>query len=75
MGMVACSAIADDSAALKELAPTGTLRVAIAVGPAASALWTVRDPVTGKPRGIPVDLGTAMAQKLKVPIELLEYAS
>lgn len=66
---------ADDGVALKELAPNGTLRVAIAVGPAASALWTVRDPVTGKPRGVPVDLGTALAQKLKVPIELVEYAA
>ena len=40
---------------------------AIAVGPAASALWTVRNSATGKPRGVPVTLGTAMAQQLKVP--------
>jgi hypothetical protein len=35
---MATSAGADDSAAIRELAPTGKLRVAIAVGPAASAL-------------------------------------
>src|SRR5262249_28249095 len=70
---MAGSAAADD--AIKELAPTGKLRVAIAVGPAASALWCVRDPATGKARGVPVELGTALAQKLKVPVELVEYDS
>ena len=62
-------------APLNELAPMGKLRVAIAVGPAASALWTVRDPQTGRPRGVPVDLGTALAQKLGVPVEFVEYES
>jgi polar amino acid transport system substrate-binding protein len=60
---------------IKELAPTGKLRVAVAVGPAASALWCVRDPATGKPKGVPVELGTALAQKHNVPIELVEYDS
>jgi polar amino acid transport system substrate-binding protein len=64
---------ADDT--IKELAPTGKLRVAVAVGPAASALWCVRDPATGKPKGVPVELGTALAQRLKVPVELVEYDS
>jgi polar amino acid transport system substrate-binding protein len=67
--------MATNDAASRELAPTGKLRVAIAVGPSASALWTVRDPATGKPKGVPVELGTAMAQKLGVPVELVEYAS
>jgi polar amino acid transport system substrate-binding protein len=67
--------MAVDNAASKELAPTGKLRVAIAVGPSASALWTVRDAATGKPKGVPIELGTAMAQKLGVPVELVEYAS
>jgi polar amino acid transport system substrate-binding protein len=67
--------MATNEAANRELAPTGKLRVAIAVGPSASALWTVRDPATGKPRGVPVDLGTAMAAKLGVPVELVEYPS
>src|SRR5258705_1760576 len=61
--------------AIKELAPTGKLRVAIAVGPAASALWCVRDPATGKARGVPTELGIALAQTLKVPVELIEYDS
>jgi polar amino acid transport system substrate-binding protein len=75
MAMVSGGVAANDNAAVKELAPTGKLRVAIAVGPTPSALWTVRDAATGKPRGVPVDLGTALAQKLNVPVELVEYAA
>jgi polar amino acid transport system substrate-binding protein len=70
---MATSAAADDGAALKELAPTGKLRVAIAVGPAPSALWCIRDPASGKPKGVPIELGTAMAGNLKVPVQLVEY--
>jgi polar amino acid transport system substrate-binding protein len=33
------------------LAPTGNLRVAVAVGSAISAVWTMRDAETGEPRG------------------------
>ena len=64
-----------NDAAMKELAPTGKLRVGIAVGPSASALWTVRDAATGRPKGVPIELGTAMAKKLGVPVELVEHAS
>ena len=69
--------MADDTmdAARKELAPTGTLRVGIAVGPSGSPLWTTRDPKTGKPHGVTVDLGTALAKKLGVPVEMVEHAS
>ena len=67
--------MASNDAASRELAPTGKLRVAIAVGPSASALWTVRDAATGRPKGVPVELGTALAGKLGVPVELVEYAS
>jgi polar amino acid transport system substrate-binding protein len=58
-----------------DIAPTGTLRVAVAVGPAASAFWTTRDPSTGKPRGVTVDLAKAAADKLHVPLRLVEYQS
>jgi polar amino acid transport system substrate-binding protein len=66
-------AMADDSAALKELAPTGKLRVAIAVAPAPSALYVVKDEASGKYRGVSVDLGTEMAAKLGVPVEFVPY--
>jgi polar amino acid transport system substrate-binding protein len=65
----------DNAAVLRELAPTGKLRVGIAVGPAGSALWATRDPATGEPRGVTVELGRALAQKLGVPAELVVHAS
>jgi polar amino acid transport system substrate-binding protein len=57
----------------KELVPTGTLRVAIAVAPQPSALYTLKDGTTGKFRGVTVDLGSALAKKLGVPVEFLPH--
>jgi polar amino acid transport system substrate-binding protein len=58
---------------IKELIPTGKLRVAIAIAPAPSALYAVRDSTTGKFRGVTVDLGAALARKLGVPVEFLPH--
>jgi polar amino acid transport system substrate-binding protein len=66
------TAEADESAAKRELAPTGTLRVAIAVGPAPSALYAVKD-AGGGYRGVTVELGTALAGKLGVPVAFVAY--
>ena len=60
---------------LRELAPTGTLRVAIGVGPTASAFYCTRDPLSGRPRGVAVDLGAELSRMLRVPIEYVEYQS
>lgn len=60
---------------VRDIAPTGSLRVAVAVGPAASAFWATRDPATGKPRGVTVELGKAAAENLGVPLHLVEYPS
>jgi polar amino acid transport system substrate-binding protein len=74
--LLAGGAVAQDrQSALEELAPTGKLRVAIGVGPAASASWAVKDPTTGEPRGVTVDLGKALAAKLGVPLAFVLYAS
>jgi polar amino acid transport system substrate-binding protein len=62
-----------DPAVMRELVPTGTLRVAIAVAPAPSALYAVKDDATGKFRGVTIDLGTALAKKLGVPVEFLPH--
>jgi polar amino acid transport system substrate-binding protein len=75
MTLLAGGGAADETALRNELAPTGRLRVAVAVGPAPSALWAVRDAATGKPRGVTVTLGSAMAEKLNVAVALVEYAS
>ena len=55
------------------IAPTGSLRVAIAVGPAASTFWATRDPASGPARGVTVELAKAAAAKLRVPLKLVEY--
>jgi polar amino acid transport system substrate-binding protein len=68
----ACAAGAEGA---RDIAPTGTLRVAVAVGPAASAFWATRDPATGKPRGVTVELAKAAADRLRVPLQLVEYLS
>ncbi|HWV54176.1 transporter substrate-binding domain-containing protein [Pseudorhodoplanes sp.] len=65
------AAVAND-AAIKQLAPGEALRVAIAVGPAPSALYAVRD-ASGKPRGVAVDLGAALAKKIGKPVQYVEY--
>jgi polar amino acid transport system substrate-binding protein len=64
-----------DAGDARDVAPTGTLRVAIAVGPAASAFWATRDPATGKPGGVTVELAKAAADRLHVPLQLVEYLS
>jgi polar amino acid transport system substrate-binding protein len=66
------SAQADDAAVRRELVPTGKLRVAIAVSPSASALYVVKD-ANGAFHGVSVDIGTAMAKKLGVPVEFVPY--
>jgi polar amino acid transport system substrate-binding protein len=66
---------AETIAVRKELAPTGRLRVGIAVGPTVGAGNVAMDVATGRPRGIAVDLGTELAGKLGVPIEFVPYPS
>jgi polar amino acid transport system substrate-binding protein len=58
------------SVARSELAPTGTLRVALNMS---NFLLTATDPATGEPRGIAADLGRELGQRLGVPIALLPY--
>jgi polar amino acid transport system substrate-binding protein len=53
-----------------ELAPTGTLRVALNMS---NFLLTATDPVTGEPCGIAADLGRELGQRLGVPVALLPY--
>ena len=54
-----------------DIAPTGTLRVAIAISPAGGAFWCTRT-ATGY-AGVPVDLGRAMAETLHVPVTYVAH--
>ena len=56
---------------MQQLAPTGTLRVAIAVSPSPSAQFAIKDGNTY--RGVAVILGTALAKKLGVPVTILPH--
>src|SRR4051812_34302852 len=62
-----------NDAARKELAPTGKLRLGLALGATVGAGNVMMDAASGKPRGVAVDLGTALAQKLGVPVEFVTY--
>src|SRR6201986_5061833 len=55
----------------QETAPTGKLRVAIAISPAGGAFWCTKTE-TGY-AGVPVDLGKAMAAQLGVPVEYVAF--
>jgi polar amino acid transport system substrate-binding protein len=68
--MIGAPASAD---ALKdEIAPTGKLRLAIAISPAGGAFWSTRNNA-GSFAGVPVDLGREMAAQLGVPVEYVAY--
>jgi polar amino acid transport system substrate-binding protein len=60
------------SDALKELAPTGSLRGGIVLSPAPSAFFCTRD-AKGAPRGVAVDLLEGFAAMLKVPLAMQTY--
>jgi len=60
-----------DAAVLRELAPTGKLRIAIAVAPAPSAQFAIKD--GDGYRGVAVTLGTALANKMGVAAEIVPH--
>ena len=55
-----------------EIAPTGKLRVAIAISAAGGAFWCTKTE-SGGFAGVPVDLGKAMAAQLGVPVEYVVH--
>jgi polar amino acid transport system substrate-binding protein len=55
-----------------EIAPTGKLRVAIAISSAGGAFWSNKNE-SGGYTGVPVDLGKQMAAQLGVPVEYVAY--
>ncbi|MDR6666593.1 transporter substrate-binding domain-containing protein [Rhizobium sp. 1399] len=56
---------------LRELAPTGRLRLGIVVAPAASAFFVILD--NGTYRGVTVDIGRALAAKLGLDVEIVRF--
>ena len=59
-------------AARSELAPSGTLHAAINFG---NPILATRNPSSGEPQGVSVDLARELARRLGVPIQLVTYES
>jgi polar amino acid transport system substrate-binding protein len=57
---------------MKELAPTGKLRVGVVYAPTMSTFFVLKEG-EGKARGVTVDLGEALAKKYNLPVELVLY--
>jgi polar amino acid transport system substrate-binding protein len=55
-----------------DLAPTGKLRVGVNYG---NPILVQKDPATGEPRGIIIDLSVELARRLGVPVEYVFYDS
>lgn len=64
--------ISPSAAARAELAPSGKLRAAINFG---NPILANRDAATGEPRGVSVDLASALAKRLGVPVEFVIYTA
>jgi len=60
-----------DAAVLKQLTPTGTLRIAVAIAPSPSAQFAIKDGDGFK--GVAVTLGQGLAKKLGVPATILPH--
>jgi polar amino acid transport system substrate-binding protein len=58
--------------AVAQLAPTGKLRAAINFG---NPVLASKDPASGEPRGVSVDLSRELARRLGVPLEIVPYAA
>lgn len=58
------------AAVVSDLAPMGKLRAAINFG---NPVLAAKDPATGEPRGVSVDLSRELAARLGVPVEFVSY--
>ena len=55
---------------VRDLAPTGKLRAAINFG---NPVLAQKDPASGEPRGVSVDLAREVAKRAGIPLELVPY--
>ncbi len=59
---------------MKQLVPTGKLRVGLAYAPAPTPIFVAKD-AAGEVHGVPRDLGSALARTLGVPAEIVVVAT
>ena len=68
----ACASAQPDQPARAELAPGGRLRAGLNFN---NVLLTGKDPATGEPRGVAVDLARELGRRLDVPVDIVPYDS
>jgi polar amino acid transport system substrate-binding protein len=61
--------------AFAALAPTGAIRVAVAVGPTVSAVWTCVPEGGTEPEGVTVDLARRIGEIAGLPVRLVKLSS
>ena len=71
LGVTMMATAANADALTDQIAPTGKLRVAIAISPAGGAFWSTR--TDSGFAGVPVDLGREMAAQLGVPVDYVAH--
>jgi polar amino acid transport system substrate-binding protein len=71
LGILMTTSFAGADALKDEIAPTGKLRVAIAISAAGGAFWSSK--TENGYAGVPVDLGREMAAQLGVPVEYVAF--
>jgi polar amino acid transport system substrate-binding protein len=71
---VSTGAPAIEEEAMKQLVPTGTLRVGVAYAPTSTPVFVIKD-AGGEVRWVPRDLGVALAKALGVPFEIMVAAT
>ena len=71
LAMLATSASSDERT-MKELAPTGTLRVGLVFAPSMSIFFVVKD-ADGNPRGVTADLAGALGRALGLPVQYVLF--
>lgn len=71
--MTGCASIPEvPESARAELAPTGRLRAGINYG---NVILAKKDPASGEPSGVAIDLARELGRRLGVPVEIVAYDS